>query len=280
MKDALGERMKEQYEHRTRYLLPRRTYTVIRLDGKAFHTFTRNFNKPFDKHLMEIMQQTTISLCQEIQGTVLGYTQSDEISLLLTDFASPQTNAWYDGNVQKIVSISASIATLSFNNEVRKLTFKGDTGGELRKFFTKEYQHKTAFFDSRVFTIPDPTEIENYFIWRQQDCVRNSVQMAAQALYSQKELHGKNGSQLQEMMFQKGVNWNDYSASEKRGTAVIKEEYTVFNTNKTLVEQGPQAIRHRWVTCAETPSFTANREFLRSLIPRYENGIHSETSED
>ena len=116
MKDDLGKRMKEQYEQRTRTYLPRRTYTIIRLDGKAFHTYTRGMARPFDQDFMRVMDETTKYLCENIQGCVMGYTQSDEISLLLTDFTTITTDAWFDGQVQKIVSVAASMATAKFNN--------------------------------------------------------------------------------------------------------------------------------------------------------------------
>ena len=114
MKDPLGDRMKEQYEHRTRYLLPRRTYTLIRLDGKAFHTFTRGMERPFDHNLMKTMNEVTKYLCENIMGCVLGYTQSDEITLLLTDFQNEKSEAYFDGNIQKIASISAGMASAKF----------------------------------------------------------------------------------------------------------------------------------------------------------------------
>ena len=113
--------MKANYENRTRYFLPRRTYTIIRLDGKAFHTFTRGLDKPFDNDLTWLMDSTTQYLCQKVQGCQLGYTQSDEISLLLTDFATEQTEAWFDGNIQKIVSVAASMATMFFNERMERM---------------------------------------------------------------------------------------------------------------------------------------------------------------
>lgn len=212
MNDALGTRIKENYENRSRYFLPRRTYTIIRLDGKAFHTYTRGLKKPFDMDLIEDMSEATKFLCENIQGCILGYTQSDEISLLLVDFDKPTTDAWFDGNVQKMASISASMVTAKFN--------------ELR---AKRGINKLAFFDSRVFTISDRIEVMNYFIWRQNDAVRNSVSMAAQSVYSHKELNGKNGSDKQEMLFQKGINWNDYPVSCKNGTMVSKKKVVMKN---------------------------------------------------
>ena len=207
MNDSLGDRIKSNYEDRSRYFLPRRTYTIIRLDGKAFHTYTRGLKKPFDMDLIEDMSEATKYLCENIQGCVLGYTQSDEISLLLVDFDKPTTSAWFDGNIQKMASISASMVTAKFN--------------ELR---AKRGINKLAFFDSRVFTISDRIEVMNYFIWRQNDAVRNSVSMAAQSVYSHKELNGKNGSDKQELLFKKGINWNDYPVSCKNGSMLTKKK--------------------------------------------------------
>jgi len=228
MKDDLGDRMKSQYENRTRYYLPRRTYTIIRIDGKAFHSYTKGFKRPYDEDLIYRADETTKYLCENIQGAVFGYVQSDEISILLTDFAKPTTSAWFDGNIQKIVSVSASMATMRFNQ------LSGD-----RNF---------ALFDSRVFTIPDPIEVENYFIWREGDCTRNSITMAAQSYFSHKQLQGKSTAQMLDMlMLDKGINWNDYPARFKRGGVVVK------------TDSGWQIV--------DPPIFTQDRIFLRSIIP-------------
>lgn len=235
MKDELGDRMKSQYEVRTKVLLPRRIYTIIRIDGKAFHTYTKGLKTPFDYQLVVDMNATAEFLCKEIQGAKLAFTQSDEISILLTDFDSVTTDAWFNGNVQKIVSVSASLATAKFN--------------ELRP-------GKMAFFDSRVFVIADFHEVLNYFIWRQQDTVRNSITSAAQALYSHKELEHKNTSELQEMCFEKGVNWNDYPGVYKRGRITLRDLY---------VGEGG-GTRTRWISMAP-PTFTKETDFLRKYIP-------------
>jgi tRNA(His) 5'-end guanylyltransferase len=203
MKDDLGTRIKEQYENRTRYCLPRRTYTIIRLDGKTFHTFTRGCQKPFDQDLINVMNLTAEALCKEIQGAQFAYVQSDEISILLTDFENINTDAWFDGNIQKIVSVTASLATGYFNAYCEKIESLKDKN--------------IAFFDARVFTIPDHIEVENYFIWRQKDAVRNSIAMVAQSLYSHKELEGKSQSEQQDMIHAKGQNWNDTPDGFKRG---------------------------------------------------------------
>lgn len=249
MRDSLGNRIKEQYENRTRYFLPRRTYTIIRCDGKAFHSFTRGCDKPFDHKLMTAMDQTTIALCEEIQGAKFGFTQSDEISILLTDFESIQTCAWFDGNIQKMASIASSIATAAFNDIYKE-------------------KKNMALFDARVFTIPDPVEVHNYFVWRQQDASRNSVQMAARAVFSHKECDNKNVSELQEMLFQKGINWDKYTSGEKRGRAIIKEQYML----KT--ETGEAVQRSHWMAYTgeegrnETPIFTQDKDFLEKRIPK------------
>lgn len=225
MRDSLGDRMKHQYENRFRNFLPRRTFTIIRVDGKSFHTYTKGLNRPFDKRFMDDMWQTMKYLCENIQGAKFGYTQSDEISILATDFDKETTDSWFDGNIQKIVSVSASMAAAWF-------TLRRD---------------RIALFDSRVFIIPDPTEVQNYFIWRQKDATRNSIQSVAQSIYSHKELHGKSQDELQELIFKKGINWNDYTVPEKRGAAC---KYS---------EQGWQII--------DPPIFTADREFIE--IPNY-----------
>src|SRR5581483_4765311 len=259
--------------------LPRRTYTIIRVDGKAFHTLTRNFRRPFDHEFMFVMDQTAINMCKQIQGAQFAYVQSDEISILLTDFDSPQTCAWFDGNVQKMASISAAIATAEFN---KAFATAAKTANEIRgtanEYMTGDYgQLKTGYFDSRVFTIPDPVEVENYFIWRQQDASRNSIQMAARSVYSHKQLEGKNTSELHNMLFAKDINWNDYWSGEKRGRVIKKDRYVLIDTETAGVsgelEVSEPVYRTRWVSYDgtgmenEIPVFTQDRSFLRKLIP-------------
>jgi len=233
-KTSLGDRMKENYEKRTRILLPRRTYTLIRVDGKAFHTYTRGLIKPFDAKLVEDMDETAAYMCQNIQGAKFAFVQSDEISILLTDFDQLSTDAWFDGNVQKMTSVSASLATAKFN------ALRPD---------------KIALFDSRVFTIPERTEVSNYFIWRQQHTVRNSISSVAQSMFSHKELENKSSNEMQEMCFNLGINWNDFSPKLKRGRTIIKENY-----------EKNGATRSRWVS-VDSPIFTVEYDFLDFLIP-------------
>lgn len=255
MKDPLGDRMKNGYEKRAALMLPRRTYTLIRIDGKAFHTYTRGLDKPYDKQFLRDMQLTTKFLCERVQGCKFGYVQSDEISLLLTDFATPQTNAWFDGNQQKIVSISASMATAFFNF--------------MRE---KEVPEQLACFDSRAWTIPDVVEVENYFIWRQQDATRNSITLLASAYFSDKQLHGKSTNERQEMLWQEhNVNWNDEDACFKRGTVCVPRvrwgEHTYFD-NRTQKDVTVSVERSVWELEAP-PVFTSDdgRAFLGDVIP-------------
>ena len=250
MKDSLGDRMKGYYEDRYRLSLPRRSNIVIRIDGKAFHTYTRGLNKPYDEALMEDMNQTTRYLCENIQGAKLGYVQSDEISIVLTDYDTIDTSGWFDYNLQKMCSIAASLATAHFNFLRMQRYFCGNqdnvavendkTIGEHFKPGTNledvrddiasfvnymPIKHKVALFDARIFVIPEQEEVVNYFVWRQQDATKNGISMAAQSLFSHKALHGMKGNEMQDkMMTEKNVNWNDFPVRFKRGGVVVKRE--------------------------------------------------------
>jgi tRNA(His) 5'-end guanylyltransferase len=278
MNDELGNRMKEQYENRTRYFLPRRTYTLLRLDGKSFHTYTRGLKKPFDDGLSEDIDNAIIAMLPHLQGAVFAYTQSDEISVLLTDFATPQTDAWFDGNIQKMSSVAASIMTAEFNKsvttrEIKQLCLDNLNSNDI-SFDIKHTQ--LAYFDCRAFTIPDRTEVMNYFRWRQQDCVRNSVSMVAQANFSHKELHGKSQSMMHEMLHQKGVNWaTDFTDGEKNGRVIVKETY-LQSMVSVDIESIPVQIepihpvqRTRWVSKGAWV-FTKDEGKLLQMIPNYE----------
>lgn len=292
-KDSLGDRMKGNYENRTKQFLPRRTYTIIRLDGKAFHTFTKQFEKPYDLQFMEMMNQTAIALCSQIQGAKLAYVQSDEITIVLTDFETNTTDAWFDGNIQKITSVSASIATAEFNRQY--MTYLSKKAKDERKAFVisnggnnsalegnlNDYINsgdveviKFANFDSRVFTIPELEEVINCLIWRQQDATRNAIQMLGQTHFSHKELHGKSTSDIQDMlMLQKGINFNDQPIGFKRGRVISKESYTV---EPSLDYKGfLETVRTRWVIHSP-PIFTQDRAYLYNIIPSH--GLETRTS--
>jgi tRNA(His) guanylyltransferase len=246
---ALGDRMKA-HEHATRTSLPRRTYTLIRADGRAFHSYLRGAEKPYDQQFMADMDAVAVALCREISGAVFAYVQSDEISVLATDFATPSTQPWFDGEVQKIASISAAAATAALNAR---------RPGTL------------AMFDSRVFTIPDPIEVGNYYIWRQRDAVRNSIAMAAQACFSHNRLHGVNTSQMQDLLWaEKGINWDAYPAGCKRGRVVVKcsgEREVTFTHKRTQQLETVTAVRSWWEAQAAA-HFTLNPgDFLAATIP-------------
>lgn len=239
VRDDLGTRMKEYYENVYRFGLTRRTPVAIRIDGKAFHTFTRGFQKPFDNVLVKSMQETMKYLCENIQGCKLGYTQSDEITLILTDYDTLTTDAWFGYELQKMCSIAASMATMAFNKffernvfEWKDTVFAVNYLGHLNNEITPEdlalletYMKavdKGAMFDARVFNIPKE-EVTNLIYWRQLDAARNSVQMVGQANFSHNELQNKTCNMIQEMlMTEKEINWNDFPTPLKRGSCCVK----------------------------------------------------------
>lgn len=261
MKDDLGDRMKRSYEDRTRFLLPRRTYTLLRVDGKSFHSYTRNCDRPFDLDLMDDMDATAARLCREIGGARLAFVQSDEISLLLTDFETTQTEAWFDGNVQKMASISASLATAAFN-QARLARLEGEAARSA----------EPALFDSRVWTVPDRNEVFNYFVWRQQDASRNSVSMTARAYFPQERLDALSCDEMQELLWQeKGVNWNNLPVGFKRGRVVvpaIEEKSVSYVDGRTREQRIAEGVVRRVWRVVEPPVFTQNREWLRDYIPQ------------
>jgi tRNA(His) 5'-end guanylyltransferase len=235
----LAKRMKT-YESVPKNSLIRRMPVIIRIDGKAFHTFTRCFEKPFDSLLIKTMQDTMKYLCVNIQGCVLGYHQSDEISLLLIDYKSLNTEAFFGYEVQKVCSVTASIATLIFNRNFeanidmfgRENIEDWDEGGTNRRLSDNERkilkQHEVyykakirgAMFDSRCFNLTKE-EVTNYFYWRQLDAIRNSIQMLGQSCFTQKQLQNKSCNEIKEMLLkEKGVNWDDYPTVMKRGSCV------------------------------------------------------------
>ena len=276
-RDDLGNRMKTFYEQIPKTRLMRRTPVVIRIDGKAFHTFTRGFKRPFDDVLIKTMQETAKYLCENIQGCSLAYTQSDEISLLLIDYQRFETSAWFDYEIQKMTSISASMATMAFNrifnDLVREYRFNNGENfdlstkeGEEKHYLLQAYKSsmdKDAMFDSRVFNIPRE-EVTNYFYWRQLDASRNSVQMVGQANFSHRELQHKSCNDIQDMlMIQKGINWNDFPTYQKRGSCVVKENYLDATPESTDSE----LIRSRWIIDKNIPIFRGEgREYIERFV--------------
>ena len=280
--DELGKRMKEFYEQVPKTRLVRRMPVAIRIDGKAFHTFTKGFDKPFDDILIKSMQETTKYLCENIQGCVIGYTQSDEITLILVDYKNLNSDAWFDYEVQKMCSIAASMATMAFNKFFAKnchdwfesyidlddlLNDKESKFAKLFNAYSKAVE-KGAMFDSRCFNIPKE-EVTNLIYWRQLDAARNSIQMVGQANFSHKELHCKSCNMIQDMLLtEKDINWNDFPTHQKRGSCCIKEEY--YPEPAPGCEEcdiDATKIRTRWVIDMEIPIFQGeNREYIDKLI--------------
>ena len=267
--DELGTRMKEFYEGVPKTRLVRRMPVAIRLDGKAFHTFTRGFQKPFDEVLGRAMRETMKYLCENIQGCVLGYTQSDEITLILVDYQNLNSCAWFDYEVQKMCSIAASMATMAFNKfftkNVNYFEMTHEYDDTINEYCTTlvNAAEKGAMFDARVFNIPKE-EVYNLIYWRQLDATRNSIQMVGQANFSHKELQKKSCNMIQEMLFaEKGINWNDYPTHLKRGSCCIKT--TIQNPNVDIKDGAyPKSI---WMIDLDIPIFKGDgRQYIDKLI--------------
>lgn len=271
VRDDLGVRMKTYYEQIPKTKLMRRTPVALRIDGKAFHTFTRGFQKPFDEVLIESMQDTMKYLCENIQGCVLGYTQSDEITLILVDYKKLTSSAWFDYEVQKMCSIASSMATMAFNKFFANNVGDYCTYNYEREDNTHEqYEHilslaadKGAMFDCRCFNIPKE-EVANLIYWRQLDATRNSIQMVGQANFSHKELQNKSCNEIQDMlMIQKGINWNDLPVYQKRGSCCVKKN---FQDMREIIETGKTVIRSRWIIDNSIPIFKGeNRKYIDDL---------------
>lgn len=265
IRDDLGTRMKVFYENIPKTRLMRRTPVAIRIDGKSFHTFTKGFQKPFDFVLMDAMQQTMKYLCENIQGCVFGYTQSDEITLILVDYQKFTSDAWFDYEVQKLTSVSASMATMAFNKyfseNVVEYNLTHDPLVKRREGLLDNYisaVEKGALFDARCFNIPKE-EVTNLIYWRQLDATRNSIQMVGQAHFSHDELQDKTCNMIQDMLMTKyGINWNDFTIPCKRGTACIKVATKVTEN----IKREPQPFGEDRVTTTiieERPIWTIDK---------------------
>ena len=217
------------YEAVTKLRLVRRTPVIVRVDGKAFHTLTAGMDKPYDADFTACMEHAAVTLCSEIQNAKLAYHQSDEISVLMVDYDQLDTQAWFDDQVQKIVSVAASVATSAFTGKFRSL------------FPAKSHD---PLFDARAFNVP-ADDVNNYFVWRQQDAVRNSIHGLGQAHFSASELHGVNCDGIQEMLFSKrGVNWNDVEARFKRGSVALKSGRSWFVDAAPTFTKSPEFVRN------------------------------------
>lgn len=247
---SLGDRIKQDFEDRTRYLLPRRSYFVLRIDGRSFSTYTKSCAKPFDRQLMADMNETAKYLCGEIQGAKMAFVQSDEISIVFTDFDTPETHLMFNGNIQKIVSVVASMAAAKFN--------------QLRP------TNGLASFDARVFPVPLQVEVFNTLLWRQIDAMKNSVQMVARHFLGPNKIHGLNVEQLKAELTKIKKPWEDCPVGFQQGRIIVKETYEVPESTK-VTKKGPITVpahtRTRWVS---QDSFDfKDKAKLAEIIPSY-----------
>lgn len=269
----LGNRMKRYEAVSDDYLL-RRVPVIVRIDGRAFHTFTRGMKRPFDDDiLLESMRQTMKYLCENIGGCVFGYTQSDEITLVLTDYKTIHTEPWFGYRKSKVISICSSMATWKFNDTFRRLVEAGyneyfevwdrkDEDDKLWNTYNKAVE-KGALFDCRAFNVPID-DVCNNTIWRQADASRNSVEQVGHFYFSDKELYKKSVNDIQDMLvLQKNVNWNDFPVHLKRGSSCIK-----IDTEKKVIVRGEEKVvpSCEWVVDKKMPILTQNRDYVESRI--------------
>lgn len=270
----LAKRMKD-YELVPKTRLMKRCPVICRIDGKAHHSFTRGFKRPFDAVYIMSMQETAKYLCENIQGVVLSYQQSDEITLVLVDYKEINTSPYFDYEVQKLCSVIASMATMAFNkyfeNNFNSWCYANNLIGEnnigwddeelTKRFYAYERAiEKGSMFDARVFNIPKE-EVMNLLYWRQLDATRNSIQMVGHANFSHTQLHGKNCSDIQDMlMLEKGINWNDFPTHLKRGSCCIKKPFKINEGTEQ------ETVRNKWVVDTEIPIFTQDRDYVNRLV--------------
>ena len=255
MYDPLGNHLKSSYEDVYRTHIPRRTYAIVRIDGKAFHTFTKGLEKPYCQPLADSLDEATVALASQMMGTKFAYSQSDEISFLLTDFDKENTEAWFSGNIQKIASVSASIFTAHFN----------------RAWGNRVEDAQLATFDSRVFVIPTAQEVANYFVWRQQDSIRNSLNSLASVHFSHKSLQGTNSLDKRSMLNDIGFDWTTIPNEFRRGRVIRKvgQRRTVSYTHKKTGQTISQEIDDTlWSVDRDIPAFEGS-DYLYSLIPEH-----------
>ena len=273
----LAKRMKD-YEMRDRYFLQKRIPVAIRVDMRAGHTFTRGFKRPFDYIFMKSMQETAKYMCENMGNAKFAYVQSDEITIILTDYDTLETDCWFNYRTDKLCSISASMATMAFNKY-----FEENVTNEVLEYKMvphcveiqqeiKEYHNtliaaldKGAMFDARCFNIPKE-EVTNLIYWRQLDASRNSIQMVGQANFSHKELQNKSCNDIQDMlMLQKNINWNDFPTYQKRGSCVVKSDEKETITEDNIGTK--MTIRSKWIIDKEMPILKGkDRAYIDKLV--------------
>ena len=273
----LAKRMKD-YEMRDRYFLQKRIPVAIRVDMRAGHTFTRGFKRPFDYIFMKSMQETAKYMCENMGNAKFAYVQSDEITIILTDYDTLETDCWFNYRTDKLCSISASMATMAFNKY-----FEENVTNEVLEYKMvphcveiqqeiKEYHNtliaaldKGAMFDARCFNIPKE-EVTNLIYWRQLDASRNSIQMVGQANFSHNELQNKSCNDIQDMlMLQKNINWNDFPTYQKRGSCIVKSDEKETITEDNIGTK--MTIRSKWIIDKEMPILKGkDRAYIDKLV--------------
>ena len=280
----LANRMKE-YEKRNQYYLQKRIPVAIRVDGRSFHTFTKGFKRPFDDILMKSMQETAKYMCENMGNAKFAYIQSDEITIILVDYDTLETDCWFNYRTDKLCSIAASMATMAFNKYFTKnvedfiqdcatdYDTQGLCGEDTVEFeLCKTYQKaldKGAMFDARCFNIPKE-EVTNLVYWRQLDASRNSIQMVGQANFSHKELQHKSCNNIQDMlMTQKGINWNDLPTYQKRGSCCVRNKIIIKSDDaiETAQLRDTSKSENEWIIDTEIPIFKGEgREYIDRLV--------------
>lgn len=271
MQASLNKRMKN-YEQVTKQFLMCRNPVIIRLNCKTFRTYTRCFIKPYDSVLIKTMQDTMLELCQNIDGCVLGYTHTDEITLVLCDYKNNSTQAWYNNDVQKMCSITASMAAVAFNKNLRhevvnKISENAKLDSTEQYIYEKSYNK--ALFDSRVYSIPKE-DVNNCLVWRQHYAIKNSIQMLAQTQYSTKELQGKNCVDMISMLKEeKAIDWDLLPLEIQRGSCCVRSEIAIKNVNneKGVYNANDDGChRNKWIIEREIPLFKQETKYVNSRI--------------
>ena len=266
-KTGIGDRMKK-YEKAFNDVYPIRLPLILRLDGKSFHQMVKKWKckKPFDNDLIEAMWFTAMTLCKRIPGAQIAYIQSDEITILVRDDMTISSQPWFDKKQNKILSVSASIASNAFNYHGLKLKDRTDSSYDALTDHSIELS-EMAEFDCRGFVVPE-YEIINSFIFRQQDATRNSIQMLGRSKFSHKQLNNKNNNEIQEMLWKEhNINWNDLPIHLKRGACIIKKDIpkTVPKRDekkKVIKGEFETVIRSLWSVDKEIPIFTQDKNYI------------------
>ncbi|MCF0126334.1 MAG: hypothetical protein HUJ68_11400 [Clostridia bacterium] len=257
-KETLGDLIKG-YENNYNITLPKRMPVIVRIDGRAFHTFTKHFEKPFDGLFVQAMQDTMFYLCENISGCQFGYVESDEISLLIYE-TNDEADPWFANRLQKICSLTASMATLFFNKRFNDLHHIACIDNPKINAAHIKAIEMGATFDSRAFVIPEKV-INPYFVWRQNDCTRNSILSWAQYFFSHKEIQSLKCDELQnKMLVEKDFNWNNQPIVIRRGTCAYREEDKIGPVDSN------GKLKRVWVLDKGMPILTENREFVMSKI--------------